>query len=327
MLVPPTTRRHHVVPKFLLSRFAQPPTAKGVLFALDKRTGAVQQASSNNLTIQKDYYVLPDDPELAGLKKDLPEQDLSRIEGAAAALTDELCQPVGLSWTLEQRATVALFVATMRARTPRERQQLASSSEHALNEVARALPKDTETIKRVLEEKGDPSSAADVQDFARRLTEAWARDEISITVPIDRNIGTLLRLAVEMASVIEQMSWWVLRASPSSTFVISDCPVAMYDVALREGRGNAFGSSPLAQTTLPLGPLACLELRPSGPPLATREASQEEVADINLRTYAWAERWVYGSRAALLDAHERAQAKPEDLARVSPRPYFEPPSR
>ena len=325
MSSPPTSRRHHVVPKFLLNKFAEPRTSKGVLYALDKHTGDVRVASSNNVTIEKDYYLLPDDPELAGYAKDLPEGDLSRIEAAAAPVIGRLCDGSILPESFDARASLALFTAVMRARTPREREQFAAASEHRLNEVARQAHHHRNAIRRFLEGRQDSVGAEDLDAFAQRMKDASDKDEIHVKVPIDRSLGTLLRLAVEMAAGIEQMSWWILRASGEHAFVISDCPLAMYDVALREGRGNAFNSSPLAETTLPLSPDACLQLRTSGPRLAERRIEASDVDEINLRTYAWANRWSFGSEESVVAAHDLARREPISLARVAPRPYFQSP--
>ncbi len=158
-----------------------------------------------------------------------------------------------------------------------------------------------------------------------RLSAAQESGEITVRVPLDRSLGTLMYVAVNMAAEIFEMSWWVLSAPPNSQFILSDCPVAMYDVALRDGRGNAFMSSPLAQTTLPLSPDICLLVLPSGPPLAERTAPAEEVAAVNLRTYAWCKRWIFGpTEQAVRGVRKHASQDPVALAAVTPRPYFRP---
>src|SRR3954451_5913523 len=123
MLKPSTKRRHHVVPSFLLAQFAAPPTTKGKLFALDKESGNIVTTTSRNATIEKDYYVLPDDPDLAGFAKDLPEDNLERIERDAAPVIKGIRDGAQLPQVFEERAILALFAATLRMRTPRERER------------------------------------------------------------------------------------------------------------------------------------------------------------------------------------------------------------
>jgi len=134
-----------------------------------------------------------------------------------------------------------------------------------------------------------------------------------------------MMLAIEMSAVIEQMAWWLIRTTNDRPFVLSDCPVAMYDPALREGRGNALRSSPLARTTLPIDPQACLLLQSDGVEFAERAPIDDEVEQINLSTYAWADRWVFaGSEETLAKLHANAQANHEMMSRLEPRPYFRP---
>jgi hypothetical protein len=323
MPTPPTKRRHHVVPKFVLKKFADPPKPNGTLVAIDKMTGNLHKTTPARATVEPDYYVLPGDAQLDVYAKDVPEDDLGRIESAAAPIIAALCQRTVLPEAFEDRAKMALFMAMMRARPPREREQFSAASEHELNRVVRSLRPDREWIARFLESRGDGTSQTEIDSFAERLKAAQEHGEIKVKVPLDRSLGTLMHVAVVMSAEIYEVSWWVLRAAANSQFVMSDCPVAMYDIALRDGCGNAFKSSPLAETTLPLSPDTCLLLRPSGIRLGEREAPADEVSTINLRTYAWSRRWIFGpSEQAVREVRERADADSVTLAAVTPRPYF-----
>ena len=327
MPAPGAARRHHVVPNFLLSRFALPASSKGVLHALDKHTGRVIASSSANVTVKKDFYVLPDDPELGGYDRDLPEQDFARIEAAAAPIVREIVAGDARLEVFERRATMAMFISTMRARTPREREQFSQSSEVSLNELAREAGADPQRLREYLRKTGEDDSDQAVGAFAVRIKDAWESGDLKILTPPDRSLGTLLEVAAHMTATIDELAWWLVRSAPEQPFVISDCPVAMFDAALRPGRGNAFRSSPIAQTTLPLDPGACLLLDSSDSYFKERgPIDSEEVENINMRTYAWADRWVFAGQPDTLTAlHERALADPQLMERIEPRPYFTAP--
>jgi hypothetical protein len=110
-------------------------------------------------------------------------------------------------------------------------------------------------------------------------------------------------------------TWAVLRTDPrSSPFILSDSPVALFDPQHDGLGGLGFRSSPETQTTLPLDPSFCLHLRPGQRRFVEAEATSEQVAEVNLRTYAWADVCVYGnSHASVVDTRVYAKRHPDKL--------------
>lgn len=71
---------------------------------------------------------------------------------------------------------------------------------------------------------------------------------------------------------------------------------------------------------MPIGPRLCLRMDQKGEPLEQRNAARQ-VATINLRSYGWAERFVYAvSRDALVELHQRALDVPDAVPRPRPDP-------
>ena len=84
--------------------------------------------------------------------------------------------------------------------------------------------------------------------------------------------------------------------------------------------GTGLRSSPSCFSLMPLGPDLCLRLDQKGGLLEQRRASQQ-IDTINLRSYGWAQRFVYGrDRKVLEGLHEHALAAPErvPLPRADP---------
>ena len=76
--------------------------------------------------------------------------------------------------------------------------------------------------------------------------------------------------------------------------------------------GAAWLSSPFAVTTMPLSSAACLRICPSDRGHFTDRGVSRQVDLINLRTYGWARRFIYGSSSEVLEAlHARAVADPK----------------
>ncbi len=108
------------------------------------------------------------------------------------------------------------------------------------------------------------------------------------------------------------LPWTVLRAKEGS-FVCSDRPLTMHDPAPpHKFSGAAWMSSDMAVTTMPVSSKVCLRIcARDRERFGTRETTRK-VDVINLRTYGWASRYVYGpSTQVLEELHERALADPE----------------
>jgi hypothetical protein len=84
--------------------------------------------------------------------------------------------------------------------------------------------------------------------------------------------------------------------------------------------GNGLRSSPTCFSLMPLGPDLCLRFDQSGALLEQRRASRQ-IDDTNLRSYGWAQRFVYGrDRRVLEDLRQRALAAPELVPTPRPDP-------
>jgi hypothetical protein len=86
-------------------------------------------------------------------------------------------------------------------------------------------------------------------------------------------------------------------------------------------RSQAILGSENSETTVPLSDTACLLMRPMpmGCRLTVREASAHEVETINLRTYGWADEYVFGrTQQTLVAVRTAARRRPADVIRPTP---------
>ena len=110
------------------------------------------------------------------------------------------------------------------------------------------------------------------------------------------------------------MQWTLLIGD--NEFIASDRGLAMCDPCLPASRGNAWASSPRAETTFPVGPTACLKITPGAESFSVEHADSATVAEINLRTYGWADTSAFGTHHQILrDVHLAAERAPGPLPR------------
>ena len=127
--------------------------------------------------------------------------------------------------------------------------------------------------------------------------------------------------AAEQALLLFEFDWSLLYCEES--FVTSDRAFAIDDPhPPYPWSSQAILSSPFAETTVPLSEHACLLLRPLGRRLAAAEISQSDAERINLRTYGWADRYVFGAtQEAVVAVRRAAKARPADVVRPKPQNY------
>jgi hypothetical protein len=307
-------RRHHYVPAFLLSRFASPARRSGRLCALDTTSGRPLWTSPSNVAVEKNYNTFAGAPEVDPL---LPERVYEQVETAAAPLIARLAEE-GASFASHERLTVALFISTLMLRGPRNRALFKEMDEDFARAFLSEIP--PERFREFLEATGQGAlSEADAERQRRSIMDSVTEGGVVISAPQARTIAFTLDSSLGLAETIAQMQWTVLSPQDGARFISSDSPFAMYDPSLPLSAGNAIASSPTAETTIPLGPTSCLELRPLGQRLRTAVIDWARVREINLRTYVWSLRWIYGQQHDVTETHRLAKRTRHRVAELLPR--------
>ncbi|SEM21513.1 DUF4238 domain-containing protein [Streptacidiphilus jiangxiensis] len=111
--------RHHTVPAFYIRKFAN---QEGQVWVRDRRRPEAGRSRYTDLAI-KDFYTFTN---LDGQPDGRLEQLLAQVERAAAPALDRLCS--GVTWnaplSIEDRASIATFVAFQLARGQRKRREV-----------------------------------------------------------------------------------------------------------------------------------------------------------------------------------------------------------
>jgi hypothetical protein len=152
------------------------------------------------------------------------------------------------------------------------------------------------------------------RDAYRALTDGRMR-----MAPTRDYVLSLTLMAMEITTDVIRELPWTLFHTESRAFVCSDRPITMHDPTPPDPwSGAAWLSSPNVITTVPLSSTCCLRICHGDRSHWTTRRVQLQVEAINLRTYGWASRFVYGSSADLLQRlHVYASAHPELIPAAS----------
>ena len=312
-------KRHHFIPKLLLNGFTG---TDGLLRQLDKRSGAIQETDVPAAASQRWYYRFAD---ADGEQTNELEAYFALVEGHGAAALRRVEESGELSEA--DRATISFFLAVLWARTPGARELGAAVSQEVFKmSVAShyADPADFRASYRTHEaENGaDHKSDEEVEAFRQEVLRSVAAGAVKIHDPGGQNVmSLLLENAVENVPLIYAGTSWGLMRAGESEFLASDRGLAVFDPARPfPWVMDALFSSPRSQSTTPISSASCLIVVPGEPCFKIKESEPREVEIVNLGTYGWADRFVFGSDAERVQAlAATARAEPERAP--GPKPF------
>ena len=313
---------------------------------LDKATGRPTPVSPRDASVRKHFYSLDVDE---GRRDPAVEEVLSLIESVAAPLVARVEKgefPVGTD-----RLELALFLAVCKARTPVWREQLSSVIEQMRTAmVAKSYRLDPAAAQRAFADSEFAMTPEQIEEFRQTFVGDLEQGRLGIEMPKNAMIKLFLDGAFNSSWTLFTLDWTVVRLEETvDEFIIADTPVSLYDAAPAiPGGGVGFLSSPNTQTFVPLGPSFGLLLEANADVFgwtyenldrlhemsdedrvkavkdreggwAESEATSALGLELNLRSYANAERFIFGSQKAASDIQAARRSHARRLASLAPR--------
>jgi hypothetical protein len=314
-----TGKRQHYIPQFLMRRFAIDPSDKqSLIWRLDRRRGSPRRANTRNEAVQSRYYRIQLEN---GDIDDSADEILDQIEARAAPVIAKLVQSQ-VPPSQADLASLALFVVTLKQRTPEGRRQIAETDAQTSKLWLEAQLSDAEKVRSILSKPGRPEEEIEVERI--RMLDDLRRGRLELESTPSREVA-LMFMAVEKGgeALLTKMGWTLGRAPAGNPLVLSDHPVAHHDPTPKfPGAGAGFLSSPGAITAIPIDPRFALILEPREPPgWRVIDLTADDVMELNLLSYAWANEALYGpSQEAVTRVRARAKRHKAQLARLAKQP-------
>jgi hypothetical protein len=187
----------------------------------------------------------------------------------------------------------------------------------------------------------------ELEALRKEIVEDIDGGRIGVEMPVNLLIKTFLESTTHAGWTIFAMNWTLVRPDEAE-FILADTPSSQYDpTPMFPGGGVGLMSSPNAQQFLPLGPKLGVLVEPRRETFEfirdhddeLREMGEEEgaaavaslegewaegvptrefVEELNLRSYAHAQRFIFGSQKAVCDTHAAAKRNATRRIAVSP---------
>ncbi|HLE99707.1 MAG TPA: DUF4238 domain-containing protein [Gaiellaceae bacterium] len=307
-------KRQHFVPQMLLREFCREKDGKDWIFQLDITSGQVLRVSPQRAASRRHLYTVVEED---GSRSNQNEGYLALVEShAATALRRFLSDPLGL--TDADRATLAFFVALQTQRTPAAAARINEIANSALQMLAGSMFSDRQAFaERYRELFGTEGTPEEIESFRQETIAAVSGGRVRLVDRGGAAFSVGMQHAAEQSFMLFEFDWTLLRCP--GAFVTSDRAFAMHDpTPPYPWSTQGILSSPKAETTIPLSEDACVLLRPLGHGLEVQDISEPDAQIVNLRTYGWADGYIFGStQQAVVNVRKAAKAQPKHV--VKPR--------
>lgn len=310
-------KRQHFVPRFMLAYFAEVEDGKELIYQLEvTRQEAPRRVETRLAASRRFFYGTLDDD---GNRNTRVEGFLAFVESHAAdALRRFLDHPGALGEA--DRATLSFFFALQSQRTPHGIEQIKQLGDAGTRMLLGTRLSNPATFAKDYEEVLGPAPAEDIEAQRQHMLRALEDGSVGPTEESEKAeaLKNVLQIAAVLGHLIFGMDWQLIRRADA--FITSERGLAIHDPAPSyPWMTQTLFSSPQAETTIPLASDACLRLRPGSGQLTIAEVGRREAEKINLRTYGWAEGYIYGRTQHLLSETRRlARHHPQDVIRRRP---------
>lgn len=289
-------KRHHYVPQFYLNNFAD---KQGMIWVYDRKTKEYRQQSVKDTAVQNNYYRMR--LKGGGQTNEL-EGFFSQLEGFACTVMGKLER--GASLTEEERENIAAFMAFQMMRVPDFEKQENEGNEKITKWINRGLWGSVKAAQKRLDELKEKGVDEVNEVSAEEMYEFVQKGDYRIQFPRERNIRTMLKLALDIAGKFIQMDWLLLRAPKDGAFITSDNPYTLFPH--QEYNPNSFWDgavgilTPGAKKALPLSPNTSLFMCDRGGRFAETTAPRDKVRKINLFYAQTSDRFIFAKDEPLL---------------------------
>jgi hypothetical protein len=306
--------RQHVVPAFYLRRFAD--ITSHVLMT-DKEDGRRVKSSVREVMVIKDFYTLETD----GGRSYVVEEWLSKLESRTAEILRKIDEGEFPLRSKEDHDLLALYIAYQLCRGQQFRGMLDTVAEMFAEITALGLAHHSGAMRIAMEHAtGQQLSDDEVKEEQRYMREALDGKRIKANVPQTAAVGDMIAIAPEVANILAQRSWMLLRTD-GERFITSDVPVGMIGGTLPDGRPMPVGVMTASEISFPLDARQCILMDKPRQQEGVVRVNDEMVLALNGRHYLMARRFTFQHPEDPFVFDDRArQAATEGSQEASRRP-------
>ena len=275
-------KRHHQVPRFYLTNFADP---KDRVRVFDRTGGKVFNVPVANVAVESNLYTVRGE---AGHPSDVAERAFAGFEGVVAERLPLLLEPRP-SISERDRWVIAQFVALQHLRTAAFRDLLADAFDlrNRFDTEANVAGDPPERVERFIRKRYGEAT----ENLRQQVREVAADPSRAFRLSNEDWLAQSFPLVPYIAELLLARRWWLVDASERA-FLTCDDPVGLVADPHIPDPGVGFRTAALV--VLPLSPYRTLVMEGKGTgALSVAPATRGLITEINRRVAGGATRQIF----------------------------------
>jgi hypothetical protein len=283
-------KRHHYLPKFYLEGFCR----DNVLWVYDRDTKEFRKQTPLNTAVQRYYYSFEKDD---GEKTADIEDFLALVETHAKPVLDKIHTRETINDN--EKVTLSLIIGFLYSRVPSFGKSVNDITVRIVEHLSKVIFAD-EKITESAFNQYEQDTGRKINITPKELSEFARSDGNDREVHQNESLTMMLELSTKLPVYFLQMNWLFLFAPGNLSFVTTDKPFVL--IPPRELADNVpYGlATKRTQKFIPLTQQVCFVLLDHGENIKIREATREEVREINRRITSRCDRFVIARDEALV---------------------------
>lgn len=284
-----STPRHHLVPQFLLRRFAD--AEKKLIMVKRQDLSCAIPTTVNNACNEAGFYRIEREEVEIGFQGDHDPESLEKILSVFESRADRSIRRLLQSqppWTIDDRYNLANFTALQYVRGPHFRDQLNELGTLAARREMLSYPSVLEnSAKGFLRERGKKPTSEAITEFIDR---AFGPHGPRLELAKPHAIQASFRFALDISRMLYARPIRLLHFKADTPLLTSDNPVVTWTPERVSERVVALNDA--VTITLPLGPDLAMSFATRGEDCVS-EAGATRARQINTAVADIASRWIY----------------------------------
>jgi hypothetical protein len=243
-------KKHHYVPRFYLSGFAQ-PDKPGQIWSYDKIGSKPVSVSVFDAATRNYYYAFT--KEDGSRDTDSLEELLGIIEGKASSVIDKISNKETL--TDNEKGDFAFFIAIQLTRVPTFRKWLSDSKASIRKRTMQISASYSETfyaiISKITEKERITINPEEFRNFC-------LKGDYDLEFSLEDSLKDFLQIAMYLVEIILNMGWGYIHTPSNAYFLTSDNPISCVDPYKNSNSPIGYGLADISiELTFPLSKGIC----------------------------------------------------------------------
>lgn len=265
-----------------------------MLWVYDRHEKELREQTPHSTALQKYYYSFEKDD---GERTADIEVFLSLVENHTRPVIDKIHTRETIDDN--EKITLSLFIGFLYSRVPSFGKSVDHTAERILLHLSKVIFADEKITESAFKEY-EQDTGRNIGISPKELTEFVQSDAYEREVRRNESLRVMLELSTKLPVYFIHMNWLLLFAPGNSSFVTTDEPFVLIPPSELDDNIPYGLTTKGAQKLIPLTRQVCLVMLGRGENIDMRDATREEVREINRRITSRCDRFVIGRDEALV---------------------------